>query len=222
MPPGSPTSRMYRTRLPAARVRPCSMPRLVRPPRRPDRTGSDRQRQGIHERHFRAGLESIAARHKRTRPYRPQTNGKAERFIKTLPRRWAYGPASTGRTRSASRPAGLGHPLQLERTHDGTRWHHSHGCACQQPPWESHLAALLASHVRGGRTASLGGVFQILASASGAISKSVGSDDAPSSRRAGGSTRSSRTVATRERSHEKWATRSWFRSSILSRRHSRG
>ena len=27
---------------------------------------------------------------KRTRPYRPQTNGKAERFIQTLQRKWAY------------------------------------------------------------------------------------------------------------------------------------
>ena len=29
-------------------------------------------------------------RHKRTRPYRPQTNGKAERFIQTLINEWAY------------------------------------------------------------------------------------------------------------------------------------
>lgn len=29
-------------------------------------------------------------RHTRTRPYRPQTNGKAERFIGTLVREWAY------------------------------------------------------------------------------------------------------------------------------------
>jgi transposase InsO family protein len=31
-------------------------------------------------------------RHSRTRPYRPQTNGKAERFIGTLVREWAYAP----------------------------------------------------------------------------------------------------------------------------------
>ena len=36
-------------------------------------------------------LASIEAGHRRTRPYRPQTNGKAERFIKTLIHEWAYG-----------------------------------------------------------------------------------------------------------------------------------
>lgn len=30
-------------------------------------------------------------RHLFTRPYRPRTNGKAERFIQTLVNRWAYG-----------------------------------------------------------------------------------------------------------------------------------
>lgn len=33
----------------------------------------------------------LGIRHGRTRPYRPRTNGKAERFIKTLSERWAYG-----------------------------------------------------------------------------------------------------------------------------------
>jgi len=39
---------------------------------------------------FAAALEAIDARHKRTRPFRPQTNGKAERFNKTLLAEWAY------------------------------------------------------------------------------------------------------------------------------------
>jgi transposase InsO family protein len=34
--------------------------------------------------------ERLGTRHSRTRPYRPQTNGKAERFIKTLLAEWAY------------------------------------------------------------------------------------------------------------------------------------
>lgn len=33
----------------------------------------------------------LGIRHLRTRPYRPCTNGKAERFIQTLTRKWAYG-----------------------------------------------------------------------------------------------------------------------------------
>lgn len=39
---------------------------------------------------FAAALSEIGATHKRTRSYRPQTNGKAERFIQTLLREWAY------------------------------------------------------------------------------------------------------------------------------------
>jgi transposase InsO family protein len=34
---------------------------------------------------------ALGVRHIRTRPYRPQTNGKAERFIRTLLGGWAYG-----------------------------------------------------------------------------------------------------------------------------------
>ncbi|HEY7117277.1 MAG TPA: IS481 family transposase [Tepidisphaeraceae bacterium] len=34
---------------------------------------------------------TLGVRHLRTRPYRPQTNGKAERFIRTLLSGWAYG-----------------------------------------------------------------------------------------------------------------------------------
>ena len=45
---------------------------------------------------YRSAVHAIACRtlrirHIRTRPYRPQTNGKAERFIRTLLNGWAYG-----------------------------------------------------------------------------------------------------------------------------------
>jgi transposase InsO family protein len=37
-----------------------------------------------------AACDELGIRHLRTRPYRPRTNGKAERFIKTLQVEWAY------------------------------------------------------------------------------------------------------------------------------------
>lgn len=46
-------------------------------------------------------LAELDIRHLFTRPYRPRTNGKAERFIQTLTHRWAYGAiygSSTERT----------------------------------------------------------------------------------------------------------------------------
>ena len=39
---------------------------------------------------FAATIEHLGARHLRTRPYTPRTNGKAERFIQTCKREWAY------------------------------------------------------------------------------------------------------------------------------------
>ncbi|WP_026304620.1 IS481 family transposase [Kaistia granuli] len=44
---------------------------------------------------FAKALLAAGARHVRTRPYTPRTNGKAERFIQTSLREWAYGRAYT-------------------------------------------------------------------------------------------------------------------------------
>lgn len=55
---------------------------------------------------FKAQVEAASLRHSFTRPYRPQTNGKAERFIQTLTRGWAYSrPFNTSAARTrALRP----------------------------------------------------------------------------------------------------------------------
>jgi transposase InsO family protein len=46
---------------------------------------------GYRSRLFGAALADTGVRHQRTRPYRPQTNGKAERFNRTLLEEWPTG-----------------------------------------------------------------------------------------------------------------------------------
>lgn len=58
-----------------------------------------------YKRQYDAAVEAIGATHKRTRPFRPQTNGKAERLIQTLINEWAYArPYRTNRERDAALP----------------------------------------------------------------------------------------------------------------------
>jgi transposase InsO family protein len=68
---------------------------------------------------------SSGIRHLRTRPRRPQTNGKAERFIRTLLNDWAYGAIYRS---SNERTASL----------DGWLWHYNHrrphSALGRQPP----------------------------------------------------------------------------------------
>ncbi len=45
----------------------------------------------IHNRSLRELLAARDIKHLRTKPYRPQTNGKVERFHQTMAREWAYG-----------------------------------------------------------------------------------------------------------------------------------
>lgn len=74
---------------------------------------------------FKAACLELDIKHRFTRAYRPQTNGKAERFIQSALREWAYG-----------------HTYQhsSDRTHALDRWNHHynwhrphHGIGCQPP-----------------------------------------------------------------------------------------
>ena len=57
---------------------------------------------------FNKTCQALGIRHTFTRPYRPQTNGKAERFIQTCLREWAYGRIwATSEERTAWLPAFL-------------------------------------------------------------------------------------------------------------------
>ena len=74
---------------------------------------------------FTALCERQRVRQLRTRPYTPQTNGKAERFIQTLLREWAYRrPYAT----SATRTRALGGWLHYYN------WHRRHSSLHGEPP----------------------------------------------------------------------------------------
>lgn len=74
---------------------------------------------------FRRACKRLGLRHIRTRPYTPKTNGKAERFIQTALREWAYAKAyDTSRQRAAELPAWI----------HRYNWHRPHGSIDDQPP----------------------------------------------------------------------------------------
>ena len=76
----------HRGRVPAPRAR------VLRQPRHHRRARDHRQRLALPSRTIHAiACRALGVRHLRTRPYRPQTNGKAERFIRTMLGGWAYG-----------------------------------------------------------------------------------------------------------------------------------
>jgi transposase InsO family protein len=74
---------------------------------------------------FRKACRDLDLKHIRTRPYTPRTNGKAERFIQTALREWAYAHAYPNSQRRAEEL-----PIWLHRYN----WHRPHGGLQSKPP----------------------------------------------------------------------------------------
>jgi len=74
---------------------------------------------------FNKTCKALGLRHIYTRPYTPKTNGKAERFIQSSLREWAYGRAyQTSEQRKAELPYWLHH----------YNWHRPHAGINRKPP----------------------------------------------------------------------------------------
>ncbi len=74
---------------------------------------------------FRQVCVELGVRHLRTRPYTPKTNGKAERFVQTSLREWAYArPYESSAQREAA----------LQRFLHRYNWHRPHSALNRQPP----------------------------------------------------------------------------------------
>jgi len=74
---------------------------------------------------FARTCKMLGLKHIRTKPYTPKTNGKAERFIQTSLREWAYGRAyNTSHERTAELPRWL----------HRYNWHRPHASIGAKPP----------------------------------------------------------------------------------------
>jgi transposase InsO family protein len=80
---------------------------------------------GFRSRRYAKALRLLKIKHLRTKPYTPKTNGKAERFVQTSLREWAYAKAYSS---SEERAAEL--PSWLHRYN----WHRPHGSIGAKPP----------------------------------------------------------------------------------------
>jgi transposase InsO family protein len=76
-------------------------------------------------RRYAKALRRLKIKHLRTKPYTPKTNGKAERFVQTSLREWAYARAyETSEDRAAQLPGWL----------HRYNWHRPHGGIGAKPP----------------------------------------------------------------------------------------
>jgi transposase InsO family protein len=74
---------------------------------------------------FRDACRELGLRHIRTKPYTPRTNGKAERFIQTALREWAYARAYDTSDQRAAHLPDWNHMYN---------WHRPHGSLNSKPP----------------------------------------------------------------------------------------
>jgi transposase InsO family protein len=86
-----------------------------------------------------SACRELGIKHLRTQPYRPRTNGKAERFIQTMLREWAYGRLYGS---STERRAALGGWL------DRYNYRRKHGSLGHRPP-AARLSELLGNNLVG-------------------------------------------------------------------------
>jgi transposase-like protein len=85
----------------------------------------DRQRLKFSLTRSAKALHRLRLKHLRSKPYTPKTNGKAERFVQTSLRDWAYARAhDTSDQRAAELPSWLHH----------YNWHRPHGGIGAKPP----------------------------------------------------------------------------------------
>jgi transposase InsO family protein len=91
--------------------------------------------------HFAAACRRLGVKHDFPRPYRPQTNGKAERFIQPALREWAYGIPYR---RSHCHARALDPPLQLASATPRHRRYRTH-----VPPQSQQKQPLDASQLAG-------------------------------------------------------------------------
>ncbi len=68
---------------------------------------------------FASECAALQIKHKFTRPYRPQTNGKAERFIQSALREWAYGWTYQNSAHRTAALASWQHHYNCHRPHSG-------------------------------------------------------------------------------------------------------
>ena len=74
---------------------------------------------------FAEACADLGIKHIRTKPYTPQTNGKAERFVQSTIREWAYANEyQTSEERKADLPKWLHH----------YNWHRPHASLGKKPP----------------------------------------------------------------------------------------